>query len=174
MAAQYFEIPNFDHASVARLTNAHRLVMARVVLSFARLDTQLSNWLVEGYDMRVDRAALLLQNMTITNKYMKLAKLYEHEGPASLAQQLRRSKKQMEPHAETRNTICHAACFGTWAADRDYILFAPLSYTPGELNRARVEAIPVQSMEAAAEWAENQAGSIVHLLAEPPRRRSRS
>src|SRR5437868_3033453 len=76
--------------------------MARVVLSFARLDTQLSNWLVEGYDMRVDRAALLLQNMTITNKYIKLAKLYEHEGPASLAQQLRRSKKQMEPPIRCR------------------------------------------------------------------------
>ncbi len=174
MATQYFELPDFDRASVARLTNSHRLAMARVVLSFARLDTQLSNWIVEAYEMRVDRAALLLHNMAIDNKYIRLLRLYDHEGPKIWAQELRRSKKQMEPHAEVRNMICHAACFGTWAKNRDYVLFAPLSYTPGELDRARIEAIPVQAMEAASEWAETQAGSIVHLLKQPVRKRRKN
>jgi len=55
--AQTFEMPDFDIGSISRLTNRHRVAMAKVVLGFARLDTQLSNWLVEAYEMRVDRAA---------------------------------------------------------------------------------------------------------------------
>jgi len=170
---QTFELPNFDEKSIARLTNSHRVAMAKVVLSFARLDTQLSNWLVEAYEMRADRAALLIQHMAIDNKYLRLIRLYKHEGPAVWAKELKKAKDEMEPHADVRNTICHAACVGTWTGDRDYILFAPLTCEIGKPNTARIEAISVQSMATASEWAEVQAGSMIHIWKQLERARSR-
>lgn len=166
---QEFELPDFDLTAISRLTNRHRVAMAKVVLGFARLDTQLSNWLVMGYEMRPDRAAMLVQNMAIDNKYLRLIRLYEHEGPKIWVAELKRSKKQMAPHAEVRNVICHAACIGTWAKDRDYVLFAPLTYELGKPDTGRVEALSVQVMKAASDWAEIQAGSIAYIW-KPPRR----
>jgi len=57
----------------------------------------------------------------------------------------------------------------TWAKDRDYVLLAPLTYELGKPDTGPVEALPVQAMKAASDWAENQAGSIAYIC-KPPRR----
>jgi hypothetical protein len=159
----HFEVHDLGLKDIRRLTNRHRVVMANLVLSFARMDTQLSNWLVEAFQMRSDRAALLLQNMSISTKYLKLIKFYEHEGPAIWAKELKASKKKLDDHAEFRNLVCHAQCVGVWARDPEYVLFLPLSYTPGCLGSTRFELCLLEGMEAATEWADNQAASMIDV-----------
>lgn len=156
-----FNIGDLERRDIKRITNQHRVAMASVVIGFARLDTRLSDWIVQAFEMRHERGAMFIQNMSIDNKFQRLIKLYEHEGPRLYATQLKTRKKAMSPHYEVRNLICHAACLGTWTKDRDYLIFAPLNYIPGSAGMAKVEAVSIQSMKLAADWAEIEAASYL-------------
>ena len=156
-----FNIGDLERRDIKRITNRHRVAIASVVLGFARLDTRLSDWIVQAFEMRHERGAMLIQNMSIDNKIQRLIKLFEHEGPRSYATELKARKKAMSPHYEVRNLICHAACLGTWAKDRDYLLFAPLNYIPGSTGMAKVEAVSIQAVKLAADWAETEAASYL-------------
>jgi len=163
LSEEPFEVHDFDLKDIRSLTNRHRIVMANLVLSFAFLDTQLSNWLVEAFQMRSDRAALLLQNMSISTKYQKLIKLFEHEGDRKLAKLLKVAKRELEDQAEFRNLVCHAQCIGVWAPDQDYVVFVPLSFIPGRPDGLKVEFRSLDGMRAASEWADVQAGSMIDV-----------
>lgn len=157
-----FEISDLDVHQILAVTNRHRVAMARVVLGFARFDSRLSDWVVEAFGLRFDRAAMLIKNIGIENKLQRLIKLYDHEGPKSAVADLKRCRKEMVEHYETRNLICHAACLGTWAKDRDYLLFTHLAYRPGDTeSNFLIEAISLDGLKAAADWAEDMAHDVM-------------
>lgn len=169
MSEEPFEVFDFDIAAdTRRLANRHRLVMAKLVLSFALLDTHLSNWIAQAFDMRSDRAALLLQNMTLSTKIQKLIKLFEHEGRPASASVLKIINREVSEHSNTRNLVCHAECVGVWRKDADYVIFVPLSYIPGRFDGLKVEFRSLQGMEASTAWADEKAGIIIDAWTSDP------
>lgn len=146
----------FNPNNIRPIAIRHRLAMADVVLAFASLDTNLSNWMVEAFQMRSDRAALLLQNMSISTKYQKLMKLFDHESDTAMVKFLRIARGQLEGHTEVRNMICHAECIGILREARNVIAFVPLNYIPGAPDMLRIELRSIEKIQAATHWAHEQ------------------
>ena len=151
----------FGMKDVCGLAIRHRLAMADLVLGFASLDTHLSNWMVEAFQMRSDRAALLLQHMSISTKYRKLILLFDHEGQPEKAKWLKKSKNAFEIQGEVRNLVCHAECIGVWRAEPDLVAFVPLNYVPGLPATLEIELRSLKQMEVATKWAAEQVGLVI-------------
>src|SRR3974377_1052096 len=90
------------------LSDANKVLLADVILQFARLDTVLGAWVIAAFDMDLDRGSILIENMDISVKILKLKKLCLHIGNTALDKELGTLKKEFESHKDVRNAIAHA------------------------------------------------------------------
>jgi hypothetical protein len=147
----------------AELSDGLARTLLNVVLAFARFDTALSAWLVQAYGMPLDRGSLLVENMDIGNKIIRLRKIYSHRGETTTASNLTRLKKQFDQHRVVRNTIAHATCCGTLKGRGDTVIFAPLRAS-GSGSDLQIIAITSDQLVKTTDWARVAAESVIRTF----------
>lgn len=102
-----------------------RDIICDVVLSWARLDSLVSQLVLTAFGLAVDGGTILLGQMDTRTKLDRLKRLYDHHGMTDAAQSISNLRAWHKKHVDVRNTIAHHTCAGSWRSDPSMIVFAP-------------------------------------------------
>ena len=145
---------NFDINEIDRvgITDRHKLIIAECIMAWAVFDSQFRAMLTAVEDRDLDAGALDYDRLKISQAWQKLRKSLKAQGAVeSVLDVIKNHEKNYWQAVEARNMIAHAGCVGVWAADRDYLIFAPFEAE----GRGRMVIIrqPLEVIERSTRWA---------------------
>jgi len=157
-------MPDFDPFDVdPTLSDDKKLIIADVVLAWARFDALMSQLLSVVFGLDLDTGAILFGSMGTPAKFTKIIKIYKHHGLSGAAKMKELQTLYLE-HVDLRNSICHAACAGTLRSDPEKIVFAPVRAVHGTPGNMTIEVHHVDSIRAAAQFADRNGDEINVLI----------
>jgi hypothetical protein len=137
-----------------------RDIICDVILSWARLDSLISQLVLLAFGLALDGGTILLGTMDSRNKLDKLKNLYDHHGMSEAADSIGNLQQWVKAFVDVRNTIAHHTCAGSWKSDPDMLVFAPVRAMQGQLNHVEVQHIPLREMNRSADFAMKAADAI--------------
>ena len=140
-----------------------RLVIADLVLAWARFDALVSQLLIQVFNLPLESGSILIGNMDTRAKFDRMIKLYEHLGSPN-AQTLKELRTLHSRHVDLRNTVTHASCGGVLKSDPDWVVFAPVRVMKGELGSMTIEQHHISRIAAAVMFAKENGDEINRLL----------
>ena len=169
---QEFDITDLDKS----IDEEVREVIGKLIMTWARLDSLLSQWVIVEFGMTLDSGSILLGNMDTRTKLDRLKQLYEHHGDKRSAKAVANLSKLHASHIDIRNTVAHTQCGGRRKSEPDILVFAPVKPSKGMPGTALVEQIRLRGIARATEYAD-QAGDKLAVITNalvslPPTRRS--
>jgi hypothetical protein len=130
-----------------------RGVMLDLILSWARYDGLISQWVLLAYGLTPDAGSLLLGNMDTRTKLDRLKALYEHHSMQEGVARIAALQKGHAHYVDIRNAIAHSACGGQNTSEPKRVLFAPVKTIKGQLGKMLMEQIHIDLMREAAKFA---------------------
>ena len=127
--------------------------MLDLVLAWASLDGALGMLYSQVADIPMHEGADLIAREKNTAVMARI--LRETKGTSkfeSMKKLIRPNKRKYEKFSTSRNLIAHAKCVGFSKHDNDFVVFATFEKVGND--QLAVDAIPVQEMRRATEWAE--------------------
>lgn len=156
---------DFDPDDIIRdLPDDVTIVIADLILQWARMDGLVSQWVITVFGMRLDTGAILLGNMDTRAKLDRLKKLYAHH-ELSAAAEIGKLMKAHAEHVDVRNLVAHAACGGVRRSDPDRLIFAPVRAHQGKVGHMNVDLVHIEQIRAATSFACGAANDLMKLLA---------
>jgi hypothetical protein len=137
-----------------------REVICDVILSWARLDSLVSQLTLLAFGLAIDGGTILLGSMDTKTKLDRLKKLYDHHGMFDAAQSIANLRAWHKEFVDIRNTIAHHTCAGSWKSDPSIIVFAPVRAFQGTLNQVEIAHVPLADMIRAARFASSAADAL--------------
>jgi hypothetical protein len=154
----------FDMEDLNRdfLSPEARDAMLELILAWAYLEGCLGLWVGAKFDVRGDKAAILLGRTDAKGKLRKLQRLYSLEGHAKIATEIRKNGDTLDKKARARNTLAHAGCLGSLHSNPDRIVFA--AYEAHALEQLSIEVLHLDAMKASSQWARRYAATVQAIL----------
>lgn len=147
-----------------------RDIICDVVLSWARLDSLVSQLVLLAFGLAIDGGTIILGQMDTRTKLDRLKRLYDHHGMTDEAQSIANLRAWHKKHVDVRNTISHHTCAGSWRSDPSMIVFAPVRAMQGTLKQVEIEHIPLAHMNAATDFASKAADALMVVVEQLPSR----
>jgi hypothetical protein len=147
-----------------------RDIICDVVLSWARLDSLVSQLVLTAFGLAIDGGTILLGQMDTRTKLDRLKRLYDHHGMTDAAQSISNLRSWHKRHVDVRNAIAHHTCAGSWKSDPSMIVFAPVRARQGVLNQVEIEHIPIAYMVAATDFAVKISDALMGVVEQLPSR----
>jgi hypothetical protein len=119
------DLPLLGSRDVDReLTDEARAIMLQLILSWAKFESSLTQFLLIAFGTSLDEGSLLVGNMQTRDKLEKLKSLYKHHGMTSAAQRISDLMSLHKHYVDVRNAIAHSACLGMYRPKEDTVLFS--------------------------------------------------
>jgi hypothetical protein len=154
------------------ISPAARDIICDVVLSWARLDSLISQLVLLAFGLAIDGGTILLGQMDTRSKLDRLKRLYDHHGMTDAAQSIANLRAWHKRFVDVRNSISHHTCAGSWKSDPSMIVFAPVRAMQGSLDRVEIEHIPLAEMVRAITFAAEAANALKVFVEPLPMRRA--
>ena len=149
-----------------------RDIICDVVLSWARLDSLISQLVLLAFGLPIDGGTILLGQMDTRSKLDRLKRLYDHHGMQEAAESIANLRSWHKRFVDVRNSISHHTCAGSWKSNPSMIVFAPVRAMQGTLDHVEIEHIPLSDMNAATDFATKAADAIKVAVEPLPMRRA--
>lgn len=143
-----------------------RDIICDVVLSWARLDSLVSQLVLLAFGLPIDGGTIILGQMDTRSKLDRLKSLYDHHGMNDAAKSIANLKAWHLRFVDVRNAISHHTCAGSWKSDPSMIVFAPVKAMQGLLDHVEINHIPLSDMNAATDFA-TRASDALRVAVEP-------
>jgi hypothetical protein len=145
------------------ISQSARNLICDVVLSWARLDSLVSQMVLTAFGLAVDGGTILLGQMDTKTKLDRL-KLYDHHSMGDAAQSIANLRLWHKKYVDVRNTISHHTCAGSWKSDPAMLVFSPVRARQGELRQVDIEHIALSQIRAAEVFARNAANALMVVV----------
>lgn len=99
-------------------------LIARLVLAWARYDSQVTQWAIRAFGMEPDEGTIIIGNMDTKTKLERIKKLHLHFGQLEQANWIAEIGKLHKEQVDVRNAICHKMCAGHHRREPNYLIFA--------------------------------------------------
>jgi hypothetical protein len=149
-----------------------RDIICDVVLSWARLDSLVSQLVLLAFGLPIDGGTILLGQMDTRTKLDRLKRLYDHHGMPDAAQSIANLRAWHKRFVDVRNSIAHHTCAGSWKSDPSMIVFAPVRAMQGVLDHVEIEHVPLSEMNRATDFAVKAADALKVVVEPLPMRRA--
>ena len=140
-----------------------KALVADVILSWARLDTFVTQMVLFAFNLSLDNGPVLLGSMTTKTKLDRLIILYQHHNMTDAAQSIANLRTHQGIYVEVRNTIAHTQCVGKLKSNPSVIVFAPVRQLKGEVDQMIVQQISASSMLKATKFANDAADKLMDV-----------
>jgi hypothetical protein len=154
-----FDLANLNHD----IDQQARDIICDVILSWARLDSLVSQLTLLAFGLALDGGTILLGSMDTKTKLDRLKKLYDHFGMEEAAQSIANLRQSHKDFVDVRNTIAHHTCAGCWKSDPNMIVFAPVRVPHKQLNMVELSHVPVKAMARAARFATEVGNQLLEV-----------
>ena len=138
------------HPDISPIT---RDIICDVVLSWARMDSLISQLVLTAFGLSIDGGTILLGQMDSRTKLDRLKRLYDHHGMKAAAESIANLRAWHKRFVDVRNAISHHTCAGSWKSNPSMIVFAPVRAMQGQLQQVEIEHYSIGHMNAATDFA---------------------
>jgi hypothetical protein len=147
-----------------------RDVIAEVILSWARFDSAVTQFVLEAFGTPFDAGCILIGNMDTKTKLDRLKMLYQHHKMEAAAQSISNMLSMHRAFVGVRNSVAHSLCVGHLREKPDFVVFTAGTLARGEPDMASVVAYPIDKMLMSADIVRIAASHFMETLRERPER----
>jgi hypothetical protein len=147
--------------------------MLQLILSWAKFDAALTQFVLAAFGTSLDEGSLLLGNMQTRDKLDKLKALYKHHGMAEAAESIAVITKGHKHYVDVRNSIAHHACLGMYLPKGDAVMFSAGRIAPGNKGLIGGVAYTLEHMTLAGLFAQRISEVLFGVIGKQRRRPSR-
>ena len=145
--------------------------MLDLILSWARYDTLISQWLIYAFGMSLDDGAIIVGSMDTKTKIDRLKGIYQHHGMGGAVTSLNRLLTAHLDKRWIRNHIAHSPCVGRLKSNPETVVFLAVKASKGHLGNMAVYEISLDDMkktEAYARTVADELNEFAKKLKSPP------
>ena len=135
-------------------------LIADLILAWASLDSGLTFFMADLFELPARNARILIGNMDIKTRIARAKTLASHAGFADFATLMAQMERQYDQAVKPRNAICHMHYFGVVPGDEVRFLFGPSKASAGPPTQTTILTLHRDYFAHSTRWATQRAIQI--------------